>query len=105
MNDNKIIDENGNDIPEINCGNCMYSNSIPTIGPDGAPLIGQAQLVCMWGPPQMIVMTMPTPAGQQTAIRSQFPAVSETMCCHQHDIDPDELDLITGALIKPSANN
>lgn len=105
MSDENIIDENGEGIPLFNCGNCLYANSIPAIGPDGAPLIGQQQLVCMFGPPQMIVMQMPTPAGMQTAIRSQFPAVSPQMMCHQHEIDPDDTDLITGDLMQPSNDN
>ena len=105
MTDEKIIDENGNEIPSMNCGNCMYSSSIPAIGPDGQMLIGQSQLVCMWGPPQMVVLSIPTPGGMQTAIRSQFPAVSPQMMCHQYETDPEATDLITGELIGSNEPN
>lgn len=96
MTDGNIIDESGIEIPTMNCGNCMYSHSIPQIGQDQMPLVGQSQLVCMHSPPVVVVLSLPTPAGLQTAFRTQFPAVSEQMMCHQHEVDPLYFDLITG---------
>ena len=92
----KIIDESGMEIPAMNCGNCMYSHLIPQIGQDQMPLIGQDQLVCMHSPPTVVVLSLQVPGGMQTAVRTQFPAVSEQMMCHQHEVDPMYFDLITG---------
>lgn len=96
MTDKNIIDESGMEIPAMNCGNCMYVHLIPQIGPDGTPIIGQSQLVCMHSPPVVVVLQLQTPGGSQTAFRTQFPAVADSMMCHQHEPDPAYFDLITG---------
>ena len=86
----------------MHCANCFFSAPMEVLQPDGTPIIGKTQLVCMHSPPQQITMQVPTNQGIQVSIRSQFPAVSEAMCCHQHEFDPDEADevgdtdLITG---------
>jgi hypothetical protein len=98
MNGEKVIDETGAEIPAQNCGNCIYANSIPKLGQDNMPLVGQSQLVCMHSPPQVLVLALPTPGGIQTAFRTQFPAVADSMMCYQHDYDPDFDPVVMDAL-------
>jgi hypothetical protein len=49
----------------------------------------------MHSPPQVLVLALPTPAGIQTAFRTQFPAVADSMMCHQHE-DAEDFDSLTG---------
>ena len=86
----------------FHCGNCFFSSPMEVLQPDGTPIIGKTQLVCMRFPPQQIVMQIPTNQGIQVQVRSQFPAVSDSMACHEHQIEDEfeeagESDLITGA--------
>ena len=80
----------------INCSTCLFSMEIPVNGPDGELMIGQSQLVCKHSPPQLIVLQIPSPNGMVTSIRSVFPVVSADLCCHQHEEDPANFDLISG---------
>lgn len=80
----------------FHCGNCYFSSPMEVIQPDGTPVIGKTQLVCKRFPPQQIAMQIPTNQGIQVSIRSQFPAVSDTMACHEHQMDDDEADEVGG---------
>lgn len=94
--DSKIINDEGEEIPAENCSNCIFSHEVPTVDMNGVPLAGQSSLVCMHSPPQLFLVTVPTPGGMQTGIRSQFPGVNNRMFCHQYESDDDMFDLITG---------
>lgn len=99
MND-KVKDEDF-----LNCATCIFSMEIPVAGPDGELIIGQSQLVCKYGPPQVIVVQVPAPNGMMTSIRSLFPIVTSALCCHQHESDPAEFDLISGARLTDGVND
>ncbi len=97
---NKVTDEDF-----LNCATCLFSMEIAVAGPDGELMIGQTQLVCKHSPPQVIVVQVPAPNGMMTSIRSLFPIVSSDLCCHQHESDPAEFDLISGARLVDGAND
>jgi hypothetical protein len=89
----------------IDCSTCLFSMKIPVAGPDGELIIGQTQLVCKHSPPQVIVVQVPAPNGMMTSIRSLFPIVSSELCCHQHEEDPENFDLISGVRLMEAAND
>lgn len=92
----KIIDENRS------CESCSFSHGIQTLDPQGKPIVGQIQLVCMRRPPCCFIRTLQTPLGETSGIVTQFPPVNKDMFCYDYWPEDGPLpgedltDIVTG---------